>query len=78
MIWTNLPRQLTNEDMTNMGFIDEKGEPNAAKYPRKSLAQGAATQVVAAFDPSIASKVVHLSSLAGDRFSSPQIGRAHV
>lgn len=54
MITTNLSRSITFEERVRMGFVRPDGTPvENPGSKRKSLAEGAATTVVAAFDPSI-------------------------
>ncbi|KAJ7059679.1 hypothetical protein C8F01DRAFT_1059067 [Mycena amicta] len=38
-------------ELSSMGIISEEGDPDMDKFPWKTIAQGAATTVVAAFDP---------------------------
>ncbi|KAI9734372.1 MAG: hypothetical protein M1834_002478 [Cirrosporium novae-zelandiae] len=51
MIMTNLGRYITKGEMKNFGWLDESGNVNEGLW--KSIQEGAATHVVAAFDPSI-------------------------
>ncbi|KAF8323303.1 NAD(P)-binding protein [Clavulina sp. PMI_390] len=50
IFWTNLAPHLKVADFVSNGTMSEKGEP---LIPHKSLQEGAATYIVAAFDPSI-------------------------
>ncbi|KAK4702487.1 hypothetical protein P7C70_g3737, partial [Phenoliferia sp. Uapishka_3] len=53
-IWTNLFSLLSVEDQIGMGFLDENGHKyDAGKFTWKTIAAGASTQVVAAFDPDL-------------------------
>ena len=40
--------------LTYSGWVDENGNLNTAAFTPKSAAQGSATGIIAAFDPSIA------------------------
>ncbi|KAI5477901.1 NAD(P)-binding protein [Pseudohyphozyma bogoriensis] len=50
---TNLSRFMTHEDQIRLGFLTADGKPNTDKYSFKTLEEGAATHIVAAFDPEI-------------------------
>ncbi|KAG0654934.1 hypothetical protein C6P46_001329 [Rhodotorula mucilaginosa] len=54
-IRTELLRHLTREDELAMGFIKEDGSPGD-RFQFKSLKEGAATHIVAAFEPSLQDK----------------------
>ncbi|KAL8292400.1 hypothetical protein RQP46_001012 [Phenoliferia psychrophenolica] len=66
LITTNLSRSITFEERVKMGFIKPDGTPiDNPAMKRKSIGQGAATTIVAAFDPSIAaSSVAYLTDCA--------------
>ncbi|MCJ1319302.1 hypothetical protein MMC15_004638 [Xylographa vitiligo] len=51
---TNLANAVSTQDMKDLGFLDENGNIIAAKW--KTFGQGAATYVVAGFDPDIADR----------------------
>lgn len=54
VIWTNLVRHLSEEDQIAMGFLNEDGSRKAdGAYTWKSIPEGTATHIVAAFDPDI-------------------------
>lgn len=61
---TNIAQNLTAEEMRKAGWIDDHGNivPNPA-LSWKTLAEGAATTIAAAFDPSIAGKPIPLPLL---------------
>ncbi|KAK7022339.1 short-chain dehydrogenase/reductase family protein [Favolaschia claudopus] len=51
-IFTNIMQKPDNKAfLVSVGALNEDGTPNTSKVPFKSLGQGAATTVVAAFDP---------------------------
>jgi len=53
-IVTNLADPVPVEDMIKLGLFNEKGEPaNSESYTWKTLAEGTATHLVAAFDQNI-------------------------
>ncbi|KAK7049131.1 short-chain dehydrogenase/reductase family protein [Favolaschia claudopus] len=53
-IYTNLMQKPENQTfMKSIGALKEDGTPNDTQFPFKNMAQGAATTVVAAFDPRI-------------------------
>ncbi|GAA5977549.1 hypothetical protein JCM10908_005013 [Rhodotorula pacifica] len=54
-IRTELLRHITREDEIAMGFINEDGS-DGDRFKFKSLKQGAATHIVAAFEPSLQDK----------------------
>jgi len=56
-IFTNInQKEETKEDMIAMGILKPDGQPNADKFPWKTIPQGAATTIAAAFDPRLEDK----------------------
>jgi len=53
LIWTNMPAAVPSPSMIEQGMTDETGKPINGKFTWKTLPQGAATQLVAAFSPDI-------------------------
>jgi NAD(P)-dependent dehydrogenase (short-subunit alcohol dehydrogenase family) len=53
VIVTNLSRDVTKEAKEKIGLYDDKGVLDPAKVPIKTMGQGAATHIVAGFDPRI-------------------------
>ncbi|KAJ6584396.1 putative short-chain dehydrogenase [Mycena capillaripes] len=57
VIFTNgMKKEETVPEMQQMGVLDADGKPNTEKFPFKTLAQGGATTVAAAFDPALNDK----------------------
>ncbi|ORY60394.1 oxidoreductase [Leucosporidium creatinivorum] len=54
VIYTNLARLMSEEEKRAMGINTETGETQSTVFEWKTLPQGAATHIVAAFDPNIA------------------------
>lgn len=54
IVTTSLSRSVKKEEFVALGWTDEHGNMNTADLNLKSVGQGAATGVIAAFDPSIA------------------------
>jgi len=52
-IWTNMLNDFGKEDAIKLGFLEADGVTRSTKFEWKTLSDGAATHVVAAFDPSI-------------------------
>ena len=53
VVTTSLTRDIPKEEFVALGWTDEHGNLNTANFTPKSLGQGAATGVIAAFDPSV-------------------------
>jgi len=55
LIWTNIVDAIPSPDMIRQGMVDQDGRPmESEKWHWKTVPQGAATQVLAAFAPEIA------------------------
>ncbi|KAF7365744.1 Short-chain dehydrogenase/reductase family protein [Mycena venus] len=54
VIFTNLAqKEESKNEMIKFGLLDEKGQPNNERYEWKTIPEGAATTVTAAFDPTL-------------------------
>ncbi|KAJ6502887.1 hypothetical protein C8R47DRAFT_1039402 [Mycena vitilis] len=57
VIWTNgMKKDGISEHLQKIGALHADGKPNTDKFPFKTIAQGAATTVVAALDPALNDK----------------------